>query len=346
MAVVSVIVPVYNAQRYLNTCIRSVLGQTLQDLELILVDDGSTDGSLALCELWAQKDSRVRVIHQQNGGPQSVVVKGVRSACGSFVGFVDSDDWIDPVMYEKLLKAALESHAEVVQCGVELFWEDARPTQSIGKTEQQLLKKEKLWNDVVAGYLDRDRLLDGIDCYRGTKLYRLEVLKSCLDAVPLSLKMREDALLNLNVYAACSAKLELSGSCYYHYLQRPHSVSHLFYDTCFDQVQLYFSELEKLAKRLGLAGASLEARCNEIWADTLQQCISAELPLREKYALLKKTAGLMTQSAPVLKLAQTMPQPLKLLLWLAGKNCFLLTAVCANAGIQLRKLKGKKSHES
>ena len=104
MPKVSVIVPVYNAEKYLQECVDSILRQTLTDLELILVDDGSTDSSPAICDRYAEQDARVQVIHKPNGRAASARNAGLRAASGEYVAFVDSDDWISPEMYEKMLE--------------------------------------------------------------------------------------------------------------------------------------------------------------------------------------------------------------------------------------------------
>lgn len=103
MPKVSVIVPVYNAEKYLSECVDSILNQTIEDIECILVDDGSTDGSPAICDLYVTKDSRVKVIHKQNGRAASARNAGLRVVTGDYIAFVDADDWISPDMYEKML---------------------------------------------------------------------------------------------------------------------------------------------------------------------------------------------------------------------------------------------------
>lgn len=114
---VSVIVPVYNIKEYLPRCVRSILHQTYQNLEVILVDDGSTDGTGQLCDRLAQEDSRIRVFHKENGGSSSARNLGISYAKGSYLGFVDSDDYIEPWMYERLVAARLASGAQIVQVG-------------------------------------------------------------------------------------------------------------------------------------------------------------------------------------------------------------------------------------
>lgn len=111
----SIIVPVYNIEDCLERCVNSIRQQTYRNLELLLVDDGSTDKSGALCERLAAEDDRIRVFHKENGGSSSARNLGIREARGAYLGFVDSDDWIDPKMYERLLEAVQKYQVEIAQ---------------------------------------------------------------------------------------------------------------------------------------------------------------------------------------------------------------------------------------
>lgn len=110
---ISVIIPVYKVEKYLEQCIRSVVSQTYRNLEIILVDDGSPDQCPRLCDEWANKDSRIRVIHQNNRGLAAARNSGLDVASGKYIGFVDSDDWIEPDMYESMLHDLLEANADI-----------------------------------------------------------------------------------------------------------------------------------------------------------------------------------------------------------------------------------------
>ncbi len=117
MPAISVIVPVYNVQNYLSKCINSILNQTFTDLEIILVDDGSTDNSGAICDEYANKDSRIKVIHKANGGLSDARNAGLDICTGDYIGFVDSDDWIALDMYETLYNFATKENLDVAMCG-------------------------------------------------------------------------------------------------------------------------------------------------------------------------------------------------------------------------------------
>ena len=113
----TVIVPVYNVERYLVQCVDSIINQTYKELEIILVDDGSTDASGRICDEYATKDQRIKVIHKVNGGLVSARKAGLTVANGNFIAFVDSDDWIDADMYEQLLGEMIQSDSDILASG-------------------------------------------------------------------------------------------------------------------------------------------------------------------------------------------------------------------------------------
>ena len=116
LPLISIIVPVYNVKNYLEKCLQSICGQTYKNLEIILIDDGSSDGSGELCDLFAQRDGRIKVIHQTNAGQSAARNRGLAVAQGELLGFVDSDDWIEPDMYEFLYHLLKENGADISIC--------------------------------------------------------------------------------------------------------------------------------------------------------------------------------------------------------------------------------------
>jgi len=117
---ISVIVPVYNVELYLPKCIDSILFQTYENLEIILVNDGSTDSSAKICDEYAEKDNRIKVIHKANGGVASARNAGLRISTGEYIAFVDSDDWIEPTMYSELLDVCLNNDCDYVGCSAQI----------------------------------------------------------------------------------------------------------------------------------------------------------------------------------------------------------------------------------
>lgn len=116
MPVISVIVPVYNAEKYLRTCLDSIVNQTYKNLEIILVDDGSTDGSGAICDEYADKDVRIKVIHSTNKGVTAARINAFKTSSGDYITFVDADDFLDCNMFKKMLDTIMEDNTDIIVC--------------------------------------------------------------------------------------------------------------------------------------------------------------------------------------------------------------------------------------
>jgi glycosyltransferase involved in cell wall biosynthesis len=121
---ISVIIPIYNVEKYLSVCLESVINQTYQNLEIILVDDGSTDACPKICDDYATKDNRIKLIHKKNGGLSDARNIGVKHATGDLISFVDSDDVLSLYFYEKLINILEENDADIVECGFRKFYNE------------------------------------------------------------------------------------------------------------------------------------------------------------------------------------------------------------------------------
>lgn len=142
MPKISVIIPVYNVEKYLKKCMDSVVNQTLKDIEIICVNDGSPDNSLAILEEYAQKDDRIKIINKENGGLSSARNTGIASATGEFIGFVDSDDWIDADFYEKLYDTAVRCNADIA-CASMLKFTGDKTNYMLHITKEKVAKKSR-----------------------------------------------------------------------------------------------------------------------------------------------------------------------------------------------------------
>lgn len=143
MCKVSVIVPVYNVEKYLHKCIESIINQTLSSIEIILIDDGSTDNSSYIIDEYAKIDSRVKVIHKENGGQSSARNIALDMARGEYIGFVDSDDWLELDMYENLYNLIRESESDIAVCGRQTYDEDGKLTNKVN-IEDKIIDLNKI----------------------------------------------------------------------------------------------------------------------------------------------------------------------------------------------------------
>ena len=143
---ISVIVPVYKVERYLDRCVESIVAQTYSNLEIILVDDGSPDSSGAMCEAWAQRDGRIKVVHKPNGGLSDARNAGVAACTGEYIGFVDSDDYIAPDMYERLSELIMDPQVSIAVCGVADVYSDHTDTPDVVQTS--IMTSEEALSDI------------------------------------------------------------------------------------------------------------------------------------------------------------------------------------------------------
>ena len=153
---ISIIVPVYNVEKYLNKCVNSILNQTYKNIEVILVDDGSPDNCGKICNDYAEKDNRVKVIHKKNGGLSDARNVGIKIANGDYLGFVDSDDWIEPQMYQRLIENAVKYNADISVGGVvDLIEENGKfeqvKTTLDGKVVNYVLSKKEAMKKYFLG---------------------------------------------------------------------------------------------------------------------------------------------------------------------------------------------------
>ncbi len=171
---VSIIVPVYGAAKYLPKCIESLMGQTYQNLEIILIDDGSTDGSDKIVDEYAKKDKRIKVVHQENGGQSAARNRGLKIASGDFIGFVDDDDEVSPEFVEELLGGFRPETAMTV-CGMHRkFLKDGK-TEDIYVNPLRVCKKHETKKAYILYLMTVDgRLYSSVN-----KLYRVEYAKKC-----------------------------------------------------------------------------------------------------------------------------------------------------------------------
>lgn len=165
---ITVIIPAYNIMEYLSRCVHSVTAQTYRNLEILLVDDGSTDGTGELCDELGSEDDRIRVLHKENGGSSSARNLGLEAASGEYVGFVDSDDYIEPDMYERLLRAIEEHGVPAGQVGRDEIDEQGKKLPDICEPP----KEEEVWES--RDFL-RELLLHRGDCSFCTKLIRRDL---------------------------------------------------------------------------------------------------------------------------------------------------------------------------
>lgn len=212
MELISVIVPVYKVESYLDRCVQSVADQTYRNLEIILVDDGSPDSCGRLCDAWAEKDSRIRVIHKANGGPSDARNAGMAAAKGKYIGFVDSDDRIAPEMYQRLYERMTADGCDLGVCGVVMVPEDGAPSGMLTKMGSRVMNTLEAMEALV----DESWLKQPV----WNRLYKAELIRDLLFPVG---KCHEDVFWSYRAVARAEKVSVLDAPCYF-YTQRRGSI--------------------------------------------------------------------------------------------------------------------------
>lgn len=202
---ISIIVPVYNTREYLERCVKSLQAQTLREIEIILVDDGSTDGSGELCDSFGESDARIRVFHKENGGSSSARNLGILRARGEYLGFVDSDDYVDADMYERLYDAICTYGVKAAQIGRDEIDPEGRrlPDICIPPDSVELIRPEKFMEEL---------LMHRGDCSFCTKLIRRELFRDKLFPIGV---LNEDFHLLIRMLDEIGDMISLPGHAYH-----------------------------------------------------------------------------------------------------------------------------------
>ncbi len=222
---VSIIVPVYKTEKYLDRCVTSLRNQTLRDIEIILVNDGSPDNCPQLCDAYAAKDDRIRVIHKPNGGLSSARNAGLRAARGKYVGFVDSDDDVESEMYEKLWTTAEHEHVDFVMCDyLRVPVEEDRYLKTLnirsGRYDKADIRKEIFPALIMGENVDYGPLLSVCPC-----LYRTEFLRNNALYFDEQVRWSEDNIFSAIVGYHADSFYYMKGEGLYHYYQNPGTIT-------------------------------------------------------------------------------------------------------------------------
>lgn len=214
---ISVIVPVYNVEDYLDRCVESIINQTYQNLEIILVDDGSTDSSGKKCDEWKEKDNRIIVIHKENGGQASARNSGLKISKGMLIGFVDSDDYIDLTMYESMYLIMQKKDSDIVECDMLRFDKKDEVCSVKGSGNLLVMNQE----EAVLDFITEKHL----QCTVPNMLIMAEIAKKVLFDEG---KTHEDILWPYRVYLLANRIVYIDSALYF-YFQRPDSTMNKSY---------------------------------------------------------------------------------------------------------------------
>lgn len=271
MALISVIVPIYNVAKYLNRCVESLINQTFKDIEIILVDDGSEDNSGKLCDEWAEKDSRIKVIHKENGGLSSARNAGLDYICNKeikpeYITFTDSDDTVDLNLYSFFVYNSKNINPDIFIFEAKKVYENsiAKPVNT-QKFSVQTIDYDKIWEIVFSR-------LNNSSC---NKIYKYNLIKDL--RFPFGIIHGEDLIFNLDYIIRCKNGV-YTHAPFYNYYIRKNSITHQKLNNhSFDEI-----EIKDLAKKFVFKNKP------EYYAIAETYCFRARMNLLRKIYLTKK----------------------------------------------------------
>lgn len=234
---ISVIVPVYNVENYLDRCITSIVNQTYKNLEIILVDDGSTDGSWTKCKEWMGKDDRIVVIHKKNSGQASARNEGLRIARGGLIGFVDSDDYIDLRMYASMQRILADNEADIVECNMLKFYNQNEVTLPLESDEFIVMNREEALKDFL--------LEKHLQCTVPNMIIKADIAKNVLFDEG---KTHEDILWPYWVFMLSSKVIYINTKYYYYYQRSGSTMNKAYSEKRFDGLDALETRAELVKK--------------------------------------------------------------------------------------------------
>lgn len=228
---ISIISPVYNAEPYIKKCLNSILTQTFQDWELILIDDGSSDRSGIICDEYAAKDSRIVVIHKENGGVSAARQTGLDIAKGEFIIHIDPDDWVESTMLQELYEKAISEDADVVICD---YYVDTNDKSFVVKQEPSSLDAKTILKELF-------QQLHGSCC---NKLAKRVYYNKFEIHFPIGLNYCEDLLTWIQMFQHDELRIAYLPRAFYHYVQHTNSITHAYTRATFKARQQFQHLLE------------------------------------------------------------------------------------------------------
>lgn len=240
---ISIIIPVYNVEQYLDECMDSVLKQTYSNLEVVLVDDGSKDRSPAMCDAYAKEDVRVQVIHKENGGPMSACIAGVEKAKGEYLAFMDSDDWIDVTMLEELVKETTGNEKEMI-CSNYVIEKASGSIKIKQSMKPGVYDRKAIEEELFPCLLGKEeRRIHGSRCM---KLISKGLILENLKFAELNVSMGEDLYLIFLAVLDAKRIVVVEEGYYYHYRFVESSLVHKYKPHMHEEVGKLYAQLQRV----------------------------------------------------------------------------------------------------
>lgn len=240
---ISIIVPIYNSSIYLDRCLKSIINQTYSNIEILLIDDGSTDNSLEICNQFAIKDKRIKVFHKDNNGVSAARNDGIDYSTGDYIAFVDSDDYIELDMYERMMKINDKFNCEIVLCDC---YKESNSNKGIfshnirsGYYDRSMLIKEYFPTLLMTNSVDYPATISNCVC-----LFKKDVIIKNNIRYEVGIRFSEDLLFGSKYMYYANSFYYMKHECLYHYTMNQNSVTHTYYKNKWENMKKLFLAID------------------------------------------------------------------------------------------------------
>lgn len=285
---VSVVIPIYNVEKYLDRCITSVVDQTYRNLEIILVDDGSNDNSPSICDLWSERDKRIKVIHKSNAGAGMARNTGIDNACGDFVLFVDSDDYIDLSTAEKCVQTLQKDDSDLVMFGRVEAKRNGETKNKPILTDKYYFENEEVTEDILSGLFINEK---GFGVGVCGKMFNLNIIKESKIRFHSERELlSEDAFFLLELFKYINAVSIIPQNFYYYY-QNENSFSRTYKKNLQKMNDNFLCCCIQMCEKLGYSEKTvsrIKARYQIYSLTGMKQIIASDLSADEKKKAIKQ----------------------------------------------------------
>lgn len=289
MVEISIIVPVYKAELSLNKCLDSILDQTFGDFEVILINDGSPDSCGSICDAYASKDKRLRVIHKENNGVSAARNDGIKVARGKYITFVDSDDWIEPNMLEGIMSIIRTDNYDCVVTGILFDFEKDKHVQLRHVNDKLRCKtKHDIGNAVIQ--LEQSKIFGFCHC----KVYKTEIVKDNDIYFSTDISYMEDLIFNCRYFSLIDT-LYVCQESYYHYIiGNETSLSSKYVPNLFSTIREVNKYITELFGKLDIMSTTIPTNLPDGYVEGIQQCVlniyhkEAKLNYQERHEFLNR----------------------------------------------------------
>lgn len=289
---ISVILPVYNVEKYLERCLNSILAQTFSDFEVILVDDGSTDSSGSICDEYALKYPNIIAIHKENGGLASARNTGIPHACGEYVAFVDSDDWIEKTTYQVLHSSVLEYAPDIISFGCRKIQNGTVLNQTLPEFPEGLYSKEQLRNQILPDSIAKHRAFDQaylpVHMSAWGNLYKRDfVQKKALLFTSEREVLNEDWLFNIRCLHRAES-LQVIHKAFYNYDTREGSLSMSHKSDSYERKKKLFAAYQEELADVSNSDPEINLRLRNFWLEAIYNCYAIEMMVSDWDSAVKQ----------------------------------------------------------